>query len=1018
MKFSTKFSYTVVFSIICSVFSLTAQVFPSDYVNRIWTAADGLPGNAATDIIQSKDGYIYIGTYDGLVKFDGFDFTILSRNSDDRYPFVSARSVFQDSKGNLWVGANDEGVVEISADKKAKIFTKENGLPNNSIRAFAEDRTGNIWIGTAAGVAFISQDGTVHAPQGLDAYDDEQALVVSMYCDTAGRIWVVSSKTHGIYYYVGNSFQRYEALDRFGDYLPTAVGQSSSGTFWFGLSQQGVVSVDNDQVQRITSHTAMDTTSVNHIYLDQNGSLWFATEQGLVLYRDGTFSIYTEADGLTNNNVKKVVQDREGNIWLATDRGGIEKLSMGKFRMENIGTTVNTIAEGKDKLVWIGTDDGLRCYNQRNEELHNSLTEKCRNLRIRHVGITQNGDVLVSCYSKPGQLRYNGTAIRSWTTDEGLAGNKTRLAVECSNGDVYVGTTTGLSIIHASDGSVRSFTREQGLSNDYIMWIYEDTDRQMWIGTDGGGINIMAGEKVIGQLTTSDGLAGNVIFKIMQDKKGIFWICTGTGITRYDRRTKAEQGASGGMFNYTAAQGLGSDSVFQVLIDYTDTVWMTSNRGISCVQLSDMDSVMNGGKKTVDSKFFNKNDGLRSGGVTSTSLSMCDTYGRLWFTLIDGFAIYDPIKAKSNDILPLVNIESVRLDEKPVADLSSVIRIPAGTKRIDIKYTGLSFISPERVRFKYMLSGFETKYSDPVKIRTVSYTNLKPGKYTFDVMAANGDGTWCKDPYSVAFVQQPFFYQQVWFWIVCCMSLAGLIVLGIRIHDRDAKRRQEQLEQMVEIKTADLERERDKSERLLRNILPVSIADRLKEPKAATVADRFDEATVLFSDIVGFTAITSHESPEDIVTALNDLVSRFDIRAEQCGVEKIKTIGDAYMAVCGVPVPNEDHAAVMVRFARGMYHDLAEYNKTAKIPFKIRIGLNSGPVIAGVIGRNKFIYDLWGDTVNVASRMENLCRPGEILVTEAVRSRVEKSGATITFHAEGALDIKGKGQMNAFMTTA
>ena len=207
---------------------------------------------------------------------------------------------------------------------------------------------------------------------------------------------------------------------------------------------------------------------------------------------------------------------------------------------------------------------------------------------------------------------------------------------------------------------------------------------------------------------------------------------------------------------------------------------------------------------------------------------------------------------------------------------------------------------------------------------------------------------------------------------------------------------------------------KDDSDRLLRSILPVSIAERMKGLAGErTIADSYKNVTVLFSDIVGFTKTTSNQSAENIVSSLNALTSRFDKRAARMGVEKIKTIGDAYMAACGVPTPNKDHAEIMLRFAVGMYKDLAEYNKTAKIKFNIRIGLNSGPVIAGVIGENKFIYDIWGDTVNVASRMESACSPGHIRITQSVKDLVETPTRHLKCRMEEC-DVKGKGLMKTY----
>jgi class 3 adenylate cyclase len=179
-----------------------------------------------------------------------------------------------------------------------------------------------------------------------------------------------------------------------------------------------------------------------------------------------------------------------------------------------------------------------------------------------------------------------------------------------------------------------------------------------------------------------------------------------------------------------------------------------------------------------------------------------------------------------------------------------------------------------------------------------------------------------------------------------------------------------------------------------------------------SIGENFSDVTILFSDIVSFTKTSSGHTAEEIVNALNDLFSRFDDRAKAMGVEKIKTIGDAYMAACGLPTPNKNHAHIMMAFAKGMFEDLAEYNKTAKIPFNMRIGLNCGPVNAGVIGKTKFLYDVWGNTVNVASRMETASSPGRIRVSESVFEHLKDSGVSFTSPME--CDIKGKGLMTTY----
>ena len=985
---------------------LFSQNFPTDYVSHIWTAADGLPGNTITDIIQTTDGYVYMGTYDGLVRFDGINFNIMNRNSDEKLGFSSARVVFEDSHCNLWVGSNDEGVVKISGDSITKYDTT-NGLPNNSVRDIVEDKIGNIWIGTASGVVLIKPDGIMSVPDGLDNIDNEHVLAVALYCDTAGRIWLSTSKQGGIYYYSEGRFRHYDVLDylndRYGSYTVSAIGQDDLGNLIFGISHNGVVMIKNGVENNPSVFKDIPQCLVNEIYLDRSSNLWFLSDRGVYLLRNGKISKYTSEMGLADNTINHILEDREGNIWFATDHGGVEKLSLGKFNTFQLNVGVNAICEDLGGNVWVGTDDGILCY--RNDEIVDSeLTRMTRGIRIRHVGLARNGDLLVSCYSKLGQIRKTKKGLVNWTVKDGIIGDKVRVCVDDKDRNLWIGSTTGLACV-MPDGKIRNYNSDQGLCNDYIMSLFVDTKNRLWVGTDGGGIDVIENGRVVQSYNTQSGLSGNVVFKINQDEKGIFWICTGTGISRFDGHN---------FTNFNASDGLGTDSIFQILNDYTETIWITSNRGISSIQKSDFEKYLKGEKKNLVPKFFTKNDGLKSGGVTSTSLSMRDSIGRLYFTLIDGFAVYDPMKSTNNRIMPSTHIESFYVNGKSVSvhDNDTLVLQP-GVKKIDITYTGLSFVSSELVRFKNMLEGFDKDFSDVTALRTVTYTNLKPGNYRFLVNSSNSDGLWSEVPATISFRIKPYFYQVPLFWIFVAILLIAIVVVIIKGREKALMVKQLQLETLVTQRTVDLEIEKDNSDRLLKNILPDPIAEKLKANQFGdqTIADSFSDVTVLFADIVGFTKTTSSHSADDVVMALNDLFSRFDDRAKIMGVEKVKTIGDCYMAVCGLPEPREDNAQVMVDFARGMYTDLYEYNKTAKIPFEIRVGINCGPVVAGVIGKTKFIYDIWGDTVNVASRMQSICTPGHILVTEAVKN---KTMTHVTFDIVDEYEVKGKGKMKAF----
>lgn len=995
--------------------AFSQKTYLDNYVYQTWSAFGGLTGTTATDVLQTRDGYLNIGTYEGLVRFDGVEFNTIRRARGNDYKFSSVRTILEDSQGNIWLGSNDEGVHKILPDGTAKVYTTKNGLPNNSVRALCEDKVGNIWIGTAAGVVYLTPKGHLITPQFQAGTVSKGIIAVAFYCDTAGRVWLITSNENGLFLFSDGLFHTLPQIDEFfahnsdGKYFASSIVQDLNGAFWLGMAESGLLYINNSEIKRLETNTILDNTSTWSMYVMSDGTMLFGTEHGLISFHNGVFEDSNDKD-LRGAKVNRIIRDREGNIWLASDRNGVGKLTHGKFSVTKLGTTANAIVEDSVGRVWIGTDNGVRCYVGE-KEIKNKLTEFTQNIRVRHVGVTGKNEILVSCYTKPGQILFNPRTeeIKTWTTDNGLAGNKVRVAVETSPNEFYVGTTTGLSIIHA-DGSVNTFKQIDGLENEYVMCIHKDSNDIVWIGTDGGGIYLMKNEAIINHISSEDGLIGNVVFKIMQDKEGDFWICTGSGIS-YCKNFDSAHSLPKDFQNINSDNGLGTDSVFQVIPDTSSAFWITSNYGIASVDKKELLDVSLSGERITTLQYYNRNDGLDSDGVTSTALSICDSHGRLWFTMVDGFAVYDPIKVRENPVMPLVHIESVIIDNVEYKNKSQEFVLKPGTKRVEIKFTGLSFDAPERIQFQHQLTNFEEQFSAPSKNRTVSYTNINPGKHTFLVMAINGEGLYSEEAEAMLFVQKPYFYQMPIFWIVFVIVLVSIIVAVFYIKQKAIKLENIRLEGMVRERTVELAAEKDKSDQLLRAILPDKIADELKDG-THSVAESFSDVTLLFSDIVSFTTVSSNHTAEEIVNALNNLFTLFDIRAKAMGVEKIKTIGDAYMAACGLPSPNKDHARVMVEFAKGMYADLANYNQSARIQFRMRIGLNCGPVTAGVIGKTKFLYDVWGNTVNVASRMESACNPGEIRVSQAVFDHLKDSDVKFTQPME--CDIKGKGIMTTY----
>ena len=1014
MKMKKFFSSLLILaSFASSVFSQAAakgnvdQAFLNDFVRRNWTTADGLPGMTITAIMQDQKGYIYIGTYDGLVRFDGIEFVNFTRTVDPKYDFASVRAIFQDSNGNLWVGHNDEGVTCLKPSGEIIKYTTENGIPHNSVRAICEDHSGNIWLGTASGLCYLTPAQKVMQPTGLHELGQETIQVSQLYCDTAGRIWVSTAIENDLFVYSNKKIERFTGITKIKDPSVNEVTQDRSGAFWFGVAPHFAVRIkENEETVFDISHDHLEGTVVNSIIQDTAGDFWFASDSGITILHNGMYTYYDKRNGIADDYINEIFQDHEGNIWIAYNRGGIEKMSHGKFRTISMPIAINAICEDKGRgLTWLGADDGLYCYDKDNKFIENDLTNLTKGARVRHLEITSDNEILISTYSDLSQIRLSpDNSIKVWSTGDGLAGLKCRVAIKTKTGDYYVGTTQGLSIIDGKTGAITNITRDTGFENEFIMALFEDKEGNIWVGTDGGGIYILKDKEIYRHFKSDLGLAGNVIFKIAEIDNDI-WITTGTGISKYLAETNS-------FFNFNSRNGLGIDSVFQMICDYTRTIWMTSNKGVLSLNLSEMQDVAAGKKSKVSPKFYGNSDGLITGGVTSTSVSTQDSLGRIWFTLIDGFAIYDPVKSGKNQIAPKIEIQQYTIDNNKYDYNGEKIILQPSAKRLSIKFTGLSFISSDQMRFRYKLGGFEQDYSDWSTLRNVSYTNLKPGTYEFTVISQNSDEIESAPTEPIIIIKKPYIWQHVWFWVLIILIIIATAALIVLHKIRKMRRYQIELEQKVEERTHELKLEKEKSESLLLNILPKEVAKELTEHPNQTIAKKFPNVTVLFTDIVGFTKMSDGMTAEEVVTMLNKMISKFDERAKREGIEKIKTIGDAYMAATGLSEDADNKGALkMVHYTQGLMDDVKAFNDKSSVKIQIRLGINTGNLVAGVIGKSKFIYDIWGDTVNVASRMESTGEPMKIHVTE---STYEQTKDSFPYSSGVEVAVKGKGEMKTY----
>ncbi len=765
----------------------------TQYMQTVWTTNEGLPSDDLMDLVQDADGFIWIGSYEGLIRFDGVEFKVFSKYTHRDFESTSARILYRDAQDNLWIGTNGEGLAKY-ANGQFTMFTVKDGLPDNSIRKIFMAGDGALWVGTTSGLARL--DAKSNRFETLDRFNN--SMIEMVFQDSKGTIWIGPGEG-GIYQWQENQLSIPESFSGMSDYVLLSMIEDRNGTLWLGTKDHGLFTYKNGILERIDSSAGVSAKSINDMWLGRYGSLWIGTDSGLYRFYSDTFSLYNEAAGLNNNLITSLAEDTEGNLWITTARGGLAKLSDGKFLTYStpegmVHKKVNSVAEEDNGTLWIGTDSGLSIFRN-GQFIRNKTTDYFSDVRIRQINLDKNGTIWLSTYSNLGVVELNNGRFKTYSTIQGLTSNRCRVSLKDSKGNLWIGTSKGLNKINSK--GVTTFTRTTGLVNDYIMTIFEDSGGKLWIGTDGGGIAYLENERFT-FLTADDGLAANIVFKIFEDSQKTLWITTNGGLSRYKNGT---------FFNFTVKHGLKSDSIFQAIEDDRNHLWMMANIGVFSTSLEDLNQYTDGKLSNLSTTLYDTSDGLRAS-TTPTSWGVKSKKGDLILPTMDGIAIIAPGDIPLNPNPPPIYLDRIQVDDH-IIDTNQLNLLAPQNKRIVFKFTALSYVNPEKVVFQYMLKGFEDTWSEPSTVREASYTSLPPGDYAFRIRAANNDMVWSESGQYAAFTQQPFFYQTTWFYVLLVAGALIALTLTYYLRTRALRYRQLELERLLSERTKDLEIEKE-----------------------------------------------------------------------------------------------------------------------------------------------------------------------------------------------------------------
>lgn len=762
----------------------------TQYGHDVWTDQNGLPQNSIQAVVQTSDGYIWMGTQEGLVRFDGLRFKVYDRHNTPAMASSNVLALLQDDRGTLWAGLETGGVLRVR-DGRLESFGPAQGLSGDPALCFAQGRGHRLWLGTDGGGLNLIENGkvTVFGPkEGLDG-----AVVYCALEDREGTLWAGTNR--GVFRMAGGRFSPLDLGTRERNWF-YALAQDRVGTLWIG-TLKGLYALSGSSLKRYQRKDGLCSDAIMSLFYEAaTDCLWIGTERGLSRHRAGRFECFSDRDGLSNNSVASLFGDAEENLWIGTLHG-LNRFRDGKFytissRQGLPSDVVYAVCEAPDGSLWVGTDGGGAARMQGETVTPYGRKEGLPETIVNTLWPGRDG-VLWAGVDSGGIASFrDGRFVPFQTKDPAFLNTTITSMIQGADGVLWVGAGNGLYRIEGT--TLTHFTSKNGLPGRSVNGLLELPGGALAVGTDGGGLALYRGGKFT-VLTERDGLASDLVYSLYEDEKGTLWIGTARGLSLL---------RNGRLSTVTVEQGLFDDAAYVILEDGGGYLWMSCNKGVYRAHKADLEAVADGRLKTLACWSYGRADGMGTnecnGAVQPSGWKLRD--GRLCFATMKGVAIIDPSSIKLNNRPPPVVIEEVLLDGRDAARLGH--SLPPGKHRLEVRFSALSLVAPDKVRFRYKLEGFDPDWVDGGGKREAVYTGLPPGHYQFRVIACNNDGLWNDKGATFPFTQAPRFYQTGLFIVLCI--LAGLLVAGgaVALRVRSLKRRQVLLERLVEERTAEV----------------------------------------------------------------------------------------------------------------------------------------------------------------------------------------------------------------------